>query len=271
MQRPHFPRSTVLRLLLIALTISFAGCTTVRSESSPVSRQPETAPAAAPAKPESSEVRALEKSLRELLVKNLPDPIVKSEQGWGHQKEALKNLRNDGTWRRVSIRVPNPDSIALGIQDAAFPEPGRTTFTAMIGADCDLKFEQQIWRNGIRLYSGETRGRCHAAVMLKCEVVSRTEPKPGSFVPDLVFRVKVTDAQLFYDKLVVEHTAGLGGNAAKVLGEMFLSTVKQSRPDVERDLLKKANAAIVKAADTKEIRLSFDSLLKGGDAVTRAK
>ena len=52
-------------------------------------------------------------------------------------------------------------------------------------------------------------------------------------------------------------------------GELVLETVKQARPDLERDLLNKANAAIVKAADTKEVRVSLDALLKGGP--TRAK
>jgi hypothetical protein len=283
----------VARLLLLALTLPLAGCTNMRpAADSSVSEKPRTVSTASKSdagKLDSAEVRALEQSLRGLLLKNLPDPVVKSERGWGHQKEVtlrtnfikdgprlisepVKGLRNDGTWRRVAIRVANPEqSLALGITEAAFPEPGRATFTAMLGADCDLKFEQQIWKNGIRLYSGETRGRCRAAVLLKCEVVSRTETKPGSFVPDLVFRVKVTDAQLFYEKLVIEHTAGLGGDAAKLLGEVFLDTVKQARPDLERELLHKANAAIVKAADTKDIRVSFDSFLKGGDSVIRAK
>jgi hypothetical protein len=38
--------------------------------------------------------------------------------------------------------------------------------------------------------------------------------------------------------------------------------MKQWHPHVERDLLAKANAAIVKAADTREVRLSLGNLLK---------
>ena len=141
----------------------------------------------------------------------------------------------------------------------------------MVGVDCDLQFERQVWRNGLRLYSGETRGRCRVAVLLKCEATSRTEPKPGSYIPDLVFRVKVNEAQLFYENLVIEHTAGLGGDAAKILGELAVDTVKKARPELERELLNKANAAIVTAADTKEVRVSLDSLLKGGSTVTKSK
>ncbi|MFO0803800.1 MAG: hypothetical protein U0791_11860 [Gemmataceae bacterium] len=257
-----------MRFALLPLILTCAGCASVKAGASPAAAEP-VARAAAPSavRAEAGAVRALEASLRSILLKNLPDPIVKSEQNWGKQRPALvrKNeMRNDGTWRRFSVRAPNPQqSLGLGIEDAVFPEPGRATFTAKLGVDCDLQFEQQIWKNGLRLYSGETRGRCRAAVLLQCEAVSRTETKPGAFVPDLVFRVKVTEAKLFYDDLVIEHTAGVGGDAAKILGDAVIDTVKQAKPELEKELLDKANAAIVKAADTRDVRLSFDSLLRG--------
>jgi hypothetical protein len=79
----------------------------------------------------------------------------------------------------------------------------------------------------------------------------------------VVVRLRVTEAQLFYEKLVVEHTAGVGGDAARILGDAVIDTVRRVKPDLERDLVAKANAAVVKAADTREVRLSLDSLLKG--------
>lgn len=249
----------------VALVLtSLAGCATFPASGG--SAVPAVARAAAPPadRPDPAEVRALEATLRDLLVTNAPDPLVRSAQGWGRQEPGRHGPRNDGHWRRVSVRVPNPASIAVGITEAAYPEPGKTTFTAMIGADCAIRFEQQLWRNGRRLYSGETRGRCRAAVLLVCEAASRTEAKPGSLLPlpDLVFRVRVTDAKLFYEGLVVEHTAGVGGDAAKVIGGTLIDAVKALKPDLERDLLAKANAAIVKAADTKEVRVSLGGLLK---------
>jgi hypothetical protein len=260
-----------IALVLIAGLPTLVGCTAAKSAVVAAHHAPITARAAAPAAttPAPADLRVLEASLKTLLLKNLPNPLVKSESNWGYQKGALvrkQEMRNDGKWRRMTVKAANPEqTLDLGITEAAFPEPGRATFTAMLGLDCDLTFEQQIWKNGLRLYSGETRGRCRAAVALKCEATSRTESKPGSYVPDLVFRVKVTEAQLFYEKLVIEHTAGLGGDAAKILGDAAIDLVKQAKPDLERDLLNKANAAIVKAADTKDIRLSLDSLLKSSE------
>jgi hypothetical protein len=166
----------------------------------------------------------------------------------------------------------NPaQTLTLALSDVVAPEPGRMTFNAQVGVDCTLKFEQQLWRGGTRLYSGETRGRCRTAVLLACEVTSRTETKPGNLLPDMVFRMRVTDAHLTYENLVIEHTAGVGGDAAKLFGEAIIDTVKRLKPDLERDLQAKANAAVVKAADTKEIRVSFEAFLKGGGLIERKK
>jgi hypothetical protein len=80
-------------------------------------------------------------------------------------------------------------------------------------------------------------------------------------LPDAVFRLRVVESDLGYDNLVVEHTAGVGGEAAKVLGDAFIGGVRLWKPSLERRLLAKANEAIVKAADTKEVRLGVTSLI----------
>lgn len=225
-------------------------------------------------------------TLRELLLRHVPDPIVQSSHGWGDRKahavvgrfrsgraEPVTEWRNDGTWRRIAVRAPNlAHTLKVGVKDVCSPQPGTLRFTALIGVGCDIKFEQQVWKRGVRLYSGETRGRCRAAVALRCEVASRIEPKPGSPLPDVVLRVRVTEAQLFYDDLVIEHTAGVGGDAARLLGDAVVGAIKQAKPSLERDLLARANAAVVKAADTKEVRVCLGRLLEGkAPAVERLK
>jgi hypothetical protein len=267
----------VTRFAVAVLSAAVAGCSGTRevvAQTPPP--PPPVARAAAPAD-DPADAAQLADTLRTLLLKYAPDPLVQSSHGWGGQKEypvggrfrggrgePVTEKKNDGTWRRVAVRASNPaQSLTVALKDVASPEPGKLTFTAHVHVDCDIKFEQQVWKKGVRLYSGETRGRCHAAAALKCEVTTRTEPRPGSFVPDVVFRVRVTEAQLFYDNLVIEHTAGIGGDGAKLLGDAVIHAVKQAKPSLERDLLAKANAAVVKAADTKEVRVSLGKLLEG--------
>ena len=90
----------------------------------------------------------------------------------------------------------------------------------------------------------------------------KLEPN-GTLLPDAVFRLRATEAKLGFDHFELEHVAGVGGDMAKVIGEAAQAAVEQWRPSLERNLLERADAAIVKAADTKEVRVSVMKLLKG--------
>lgn len=228
-----------------------------------------------------TDAKQLADTLRGLLLKNLPDPLVESKAGWGEQRdvaiglkwerkgvvrfrpEVMRDVKNDGHWQKVTVTAADPDkSLTLKIGNVK-PADGKTTFDAAVGLDVWLKYEQQVWAGGKRVYAGETRCRSHADLKLAVELTTRLEPKAGTVIPDLAFRVRVTQADLSYRDLVCEHTLGMGGDAAKVLGKAVHEFVKKAKPDLEKDLLAKANAAIVKAADTKEVRVEFDKLLTG--------
>jgi hypothetical protein len=78
----------------------------------------------------------------------------------------------------------------------------------------------------------------------------------------VIFRLHAVRSDLTYSHLVVEHILGVGGDLAKLLGEAIQHGIHRWRPSLERNLLNKANAAIEKAADTKEIRIGLGSLLR---------
>jgi hypothetical protein len=102
------------------------------------------------------------------------------------------------------------------------------------------------------------RARLRIKLTLRCEVTARVEAN-GAQLPDMIFRLRVTQADTNYDHFVTEHIAGLGGDAARLLGDTLQKTLHHS---LEKRVLPKANAAIVKAGDTKDIRLSLASILK---------
>ena len=93
-------------------------------------------------------------------------------------------------------------------------------------------------------------------------MVSKSEFKKGSFLPEVSFKLRVTDADLFYENLVVDHTAGLDGDAARFVGDVLIDVAKAVKPDVEKELREKAEAAIMKAVGIREFRLALDQLLK---------
>lgn len=225
-----------------------------------------------------TEAEALARVLRDLLTKLLPDPITKSNHNWGHQKavtvnqlhrdglkfwtEPVQEMHNDGTWRRTDVRLPELEKVTLVVTELTHPEPTRMLVTVQVVAErVDLHMEQQIWKNGLRLYSGETRAHCRGALVLKAEVNTHAEAKKGSFFPEITLKLQVTSAELFYEKLVVDHTAGLNGEAAKAVGDLAISIIKAVKPHLEKDLLEKADAAIVKAARSKELTLTLDKLM----------
>ncbi|MBP3955932.1 hypothetical protein J8F10_11615 [Gemmata sp. G18] len=248
--------------------------------------KPTQAPAPIPLKtpksvpqPTPQEIAALSKTLRTLALANLPNPLVKANDGWGSQKEyvvgavmlrnakrfgpdAPRQMVNDGLWRRTTVLARKPDdTLNVAIAELVRHDVNTATLVLDTEMEIDFRVEHQLWKRGLQLYSGETRGHCKAGLKLKVEVVSKTEKDPGSFFPKVTLLIKVTDAKLFHDKIAIDHVAGLDGEDAKSAGNFVLDTVKTIKPDLEKQLLDKANAAIMKAAGSKEIKLELDKIL----------
>lgn len=231
--------------------------------------------------PNPEEVAAISKLMRDMALQHMPDPLVKANDGWGKQKEfvvgkvmlrnpnkfpeAPRELFNDGLWRRFTVTARDPaDTLGIGITELVRPEADTMLVTINVAMDINFRMEQQLWVRGRQLYSGETRGHCTGAVQLKAVVTHKSEFKPGALFPDIALKVTTTEAKLFYDKIVIDHTAGLDGDDAKKVGDLVVDLVKSVKPELEKELLEKANAAIVKAAGTKEVKLQLDKLMTAG-------
>jgi len=222
---------------------------------------------------------ALAGSLRGYLARSLPNPLYEASPGWGHTRRVVTGMkwtgqglgvhpevthgpRNQGTWRRVRLTADRlADTLVFDIRDLKPVEPGRTTFSLFLSFDMRVEYEKQNWEAGVRLYSGSARATLRVKLTLNCEVTTRLEPN-GTILPDALFRLRVVRSNLEYDHFVVEHVAGLGGEMAKLLGDAAKGGVRRFAPALERELLAKANAAIEKAGDTKEVRLSLSKLIK---------
>jgi hypothetical protein len=109
------------------------------------------------------------------------------------------------------------------------------------------------------LFDNSVRARLRVKLTLDCEVTSRFEPN-GSLLPDAVIHFQVVRSDVQFDNLKVEHVAGIGGEGARLLGDVVKGSLRDS--SLQSDLLARANAAIVKAGDAKEVRLSLLNLLK---------
>ena len=218
-------------------------------------------------------------SLHDLLLDAMPAPLAEEAGHWGGQRlapngvvwhgrglklrpEITKKLRNDGRWWKVKATAERlPETLVLEVRDLRRDGPGKTTFSVALSFDARAEYDQENWDNGIRLYSGSAVARLRVNLTLRCEATAKLETT-GGLVPDAVFRLRVTEARLGYDHFEVEHIAGVEGKLAKLIGEAAKEGVEYWRPSLERRLLEKADAAVVKAGDTKELRLGVGRLLK---------
>lgn len=233
--------------------------------------------------PTPDEAAGIAKLMRDMALQKMPDPLVVANDGWGKQKEfavgrvmlrnpnkfpdAPKEVVNDGLWRRFTVTARDPDkTFAVGFAELVRPTADQLNATLNVAMDINFRMEQQLWVRGRQLYSGETRGHCKSAVQLKAVVGHKTEFKSGSLLPEIALKITTTEAKIFYDGLTIDHTAGfdLKGEDAKKAGDLVIDLVKAVKPDLERQLLEKGNAAIVKAAGTKEIKLQLDKLMTAG-------
>jgi hypothetical protein len=219
---------------------------------------------------------ALATSLREWLIQEIPDPLFEDEPGWGRtapvatgvqwkgkglhgHPEIVRQDKNQGTWRKIRVSAVNlPSSMVVDIRNIQKLDQGRTQFDVLISFDARMDATQQNWSKGVKLYDGNLRARLRIRINLHCEVTARMESKEALLL-DMIFRLRVIHADANYDHFVTEHIAGLAGDAARLLGDTLQKVMHHS---LEKQVLSKANTAIVKAADTKDIRLSLVSVLK---------
>jgi hypothetical protein len=234
---------------------------------------------AAPPQPVVPSAAELASSLRGLILQFIPSPLVEDLSHWDQKKEfeeikfrgkglkikaeKVKVQKNHGVWTRAVVTTPLlSETLVCEVRNLRQTDPQRIQFTLFLAFNAHIDWDRQRWDKGTRLFSGSVRARMRVLLTLNCEVQSRWE-KGSGVLPDLVFRMRILSSDLKYDNLVVTHLPGIGGDLAQVLGDGLHSAVKQLRPSLERTLLEKANAAIVKAADTKEVRLSLGKVFGG--------
>lgn len=208
--------------------------------------------------------KELASAIRSLLLANLPEPLIKNEASWGRQADGVfvNKKRNHGVWRKLYVKAFQPgESLHVEIRNLTSPEANRHRFDMIVDLAVAIDFQQQVWEHGIRLWSGSTRARAKAKVALKCEVETRVDSSKGKLL-DVVLRWRVLQAELTYRDLDVIHLAKFGGDFAEIVGKALHNCVREFRPDIEKDLLKKANAAIVLAGDNKEVRICLSKLLQ---------
>ena len=230
--------------------------------------------AQSPAKGEDTAAQ-LALALKPILAANIPETLYEKTDNWGHtvmvpvglkwrglRARVTQSPREHGEWKKLEISAQElKRTLDLKIYDVKAIDAEKQSFKVFLAFQMGVYYDQQNWESGVRLWSGSLRARAQVKLEMECESLLKVE-LDKNFLPDFILRLRVTNAKVSYDKFVVEHINGVGGTAAKVLGDAVHDCMKQWKPSIERDLLDKASNAVVKTADTREIRIGFSSLLK---------
>jgi hypothetical protein len=222
-------------------------------------------------------VNALAGAIRGYLVQNLSPVLYETSPGWGHTKRVVSGVtwkgkpiplrpevrhadKKDGTWRRTRVTAPNlADTLVFDLRSVHELEPGHIGFDVFLSFDTRIDYLEQRWRDGVKLFDGSTRARLRVKLTLACEVSARLEPGKA-LLPDAVIQFRVVRSDLRYDNFVVEHAPGFGGELAKVLGDAVKGGLRRWDPALEPELIARANAAIVKAVGSREVRVKLANL-----------
>lgn len=232
-------------------------------------------PAGAAEQPD--QAKALTELVRPLVLASLPDPLVKSERDWGRQVVApvgvkwrgvrptvQKAVRNGGHWQRLTAVPIDPEqTFELAISDLSTPTPGKTAFTVRMALAVRGEHELQEWVGGVRVVSTTTRARCRVAVRLDCVCTSRVGVAPGDLLPSAELALAVERAECSYSGFVCERVAGVGGKPAALAGEATRAFIRRVKPSLEGEILTKANVAVMRAIESRPVRVELDKLLLG--------
>lgn len=228
-----------------------------------------------------SEHRAamLTQLLRPVVLAALPQPLFVYEKSWGATRrtpngltwrgrglrvrpEIQYALKNHGHWQRTVLLAEGlPASLVFQVRNLESPAPDRRTFEVILGLPLRVSQEEQRWEHGIQLYATEVRCRLRAVVVLHCQTRLKMEPGPRQ-LPDVAVVFEVNSIHLAYEQLSFDHLAGLGGEAAEQLGKLLVSAIRQLKPSLERDLVQRLEAGLLRAAQKKEWKVSLSAWWK---------
>src|SRR5687768_16476 len=103
----------------------------------------------------------LGEALRPLIVQAMPAVLYEDEWDWGRQRptphaihwrglrpKVIRELRNDGTWRKIKVVASNLDkTLDFRLSDLMKVDDDTQTFKCFVGFQVRVIFDQQIWES----------------------------------------------------------------------------------------------------------------------------
>lgn len=198
--------------------------------------------------------------LKERLTNALPPQwVIDKEYNWGHQAHVsslqgltpVQVLRNHGNWQKAKVVVVEvPKGIKVAIFALATPAEDRVTLGVRVSFPARLELEQQIWQNGILVYSDHVRSRFQLSGALEVEA-EMLPVKDGTPATEGV-RWRLARGRYACEQFVAENVGGLGGDVARLLDSGAGRSFKPWQPAI-LDEFQNRVAPIVGAAGRESV------------------
>ncbi len=230
--------------------------------------------------PKDNPAAELERLIHKTVVAKLPE-VIEENSGWGGMVPLPPVLRRpnlprtvvnvdgkpmvpDGAWRRLRIRLPDPDR-DLRIKVHGLERLEGMKYRLKVEADAALRAaaDLQRWRNGILLADQTLRARAALNVFVECDLTAHLDVGGLSLEPELK-DLKVT-LEDFTPEGVVLKRAGLviEGEALAALGKEVQGHLQAMLDARTPQFKKRAEEALTKA-------LKEDKGLKATGAMLKA-
>jgi hypothetical protein len=230
------------------------------------------APNASPASPADPQklVEMLAGLMKERLVQALPSQLViEKENNWGHQAQvpSIQGLtpiyvrRNHGDWQKSRVIARDvPQRLKVSVGWLCATADNCMSFNVHVALPADLELRQQIWQNGVQVYTSHLRSRFQLSAHLAVEA-DLQPAAAGASGSGKVVRLLLVRGAYSCDHFVAENVNGLGGDFARWLDNGAGHSFKPWQPAVLNDFQKQVANAIGTAGAVPEVQACVGKLL----------
>ncbi len=207
--------------------------------------------------------------IKERLAKALPAELVlQKDFDWGHtaQVPSIQGLtpihvtRNHGNWQKARVVVHDvPQRLNVHVGWLSSPAPNRMSFSVHVTLPARLDLRQQIWQNGVQIFTEHVGSRFQLSAHLQME--AEMEPAKAGAAPESALRLRLVSGTYACENFVAENVGGLGGELARWLDSGVGRSFKAWQPAVLNDLQKQITNGIASPAKAEEMSVCLANLL----------
>ena len=208
--------------------------------------------------------------LTRIVLDNMPHQYT-DEKNWGQTERRWDGIRwrreglkleterrwkdvQHGTWKRYTAELVDPENeFSVQLLNLRNLPDGKTAFDLNFAARLKFHARQTKWVKGVQLYSVSADGWGRVRLHLKCE--SHIELGMTNFPPDIIFKPRVSQAQLHVDEFRLDRISKVGGEISQQVTREARKILDQKIVSKQEKIVQKINRQLEKNQDHLKISI----------------